>query len=128
MLTAEYVKNPVFKLFRDFVATKGLNMSHQRIMVLEAFLAAGPRTNVDELYIKLRNRYSTLGRSTVYRTLKLIAECGMARAIIVDGATTLHYEKLMNTYAAIEPEKCICQRDTEAQRKTSQNKTQEIQQ
>lgn len=92
MLTAEYDKHPVFSTFRDFIATKGLNMSHQRILILEAFLSAGPPTNVDDLYIKLRNRYSTLGRSTVYRTLKLLVECGIAREVVMAGAP-VHYQR-----------------------------------
>ena len=96
MLThAEQISRTTTKLFSDFIAAKGLNMSSQRMLILKAFLSEGPRISIDELYIKLRHLHPTLGRSTVYRTLKLIAECGIARAIVMDGIN-LHYEK--NSY------------------------------
>jgi Fe2+ or Zn2+ uptake regulation protein len=80
------------KIFRNFIAAKGLNMSRQRALILDAFLSEGPRMSVDDLYIRLRTQHPTLGRATVYRTLKLLVECGIARAFIVDGVP-VKYEK-----------------------------------
>jgi len=79
------------KIFRDFIAARGLNMSRQRTLVLGAFLLSGQQITVDDLFTELRSRQPALGRSTVYRTMKLIAECGLARVILVDG--TCRYEK-----------------------------------
>lgn len=81
---------PVGKAFRDFIAAKGLNMSRQRTLILEAFLSAGPSTNADELYLRLRSSNPTLGRSTVYRTMKLMVECGIARARVVSGGAVAY--------------------------------------
>ena len=68
-------------------------MSRQRTLVLGEFLSAKQQISVDELFIKLRTTHPTLGRTTVYRNLKLFAECGIARVILVDG--TCRYEKLL---------------------------------
>ena len=68
-------------------------MSRQRTLVLDEFLSAKQQISVDELFIKLRTTHPTLGRTTVYRNLKLFAECGIARVILVDG--TCRYEKLL---------------------------------
>lgn len=84
------------KLFRNFISAKGLNMSRQRELVLDAFLSRGQQMSVDDLYIKLRTQFPTLGRATVYRTLKLLVECGIARACLVDGAP-IQYEKCRST-------------------------------
>jgi len=68
-------------------------MSHQRIVILEGFLSSEPLMGVDELYIRLRGQYPTLGKATVYRTLKLLEECGIARAIVAYDAP-IHYNML----------------------------------
>lgn len=79
------------KFLRNFIAAKGLNMSRQRALVLDTFLSESRQISVDDLFIKLRTTHPTLGRSTVYRTMKLLAECGIARFVLVDG--TCRYEK-----------------------------------
>lgn len=81
----------VTNIFREFIAARGLNMSRQRTRVLEEFLSVGQQITVDDLFIKLRTKHPTIGRTTVYRNLKLIVECGIARVILVDG--TCRYEK-----------------------------------
>lgn len=70
-------------------------MSRQRALVLDAFISERRQISVDDLFIKLRTRHPTFGRSTVYRTMKLLAECGIARVISVDGAC--RYEKSLAT-------------------------------
>lgn len=79
--------------FSDFIAAKGLHMSHQRVLILDAFLSIGQPTSFDELYVGLRTRYPTIGRSTVNRTLKLLVECGIARLFVVSGAA-VSYERV----------------------------------
>ena len=87
------MERSIIKVFSDFIAAKGLNMSRQRTIILDAFLSAGPKMSVDDLYIKLRTQHPTLGRTTVYRTLKLLVESGIARVLVVDGAP-VHFEKV----------------------------------
>lgn len=92
MLTGEeQLGCAITEIFRKFIAARGLNMSRQRALVLDAFLSESRQISVDDLFIELRTRHPTLGRSTVYRTIKLLAECGIARVILVDGAC--RYEK-----------------------------------
>jgi len=86
------MSSTVVPLFRDFIAARGLNMSRQRALILEAFLSAPSQFSVDELYIKLRLQHPSLGRSTVYRTMKLIVACRIARIVVLEGAP-VQYEK-----------------------------------
>lgn len=96
MLTGEEQMHcAITDIFRKFIAAKGLNMSRQRALVLDAFLSEMQQISVDDLFIKLRTKHPAIGRSTVYRTMKLLAECGIARFVLVDG--TCWYEKSLAT-------------------------------
>ena len=67
------------KIFQDFIAEKGLKSTRQRDIILEAFLASDRHLSIEELYLHLRDAHPTIGYATVYRTLKLFAESGIAR-------------------------------------------------
>jgi Fur family ferric uptake transcriptional regulator len=64
--------------FRAYMAEKGLKSTKQREIILEAFLRDGSHSSTEELYLRLRKKHPRLGYATVYRTLKLFAECGIA--------------------------------------------------
>jgi Fur family ferric uptake transcriptional regulator len=81
------------KIFREFAAQKGLKSTRQRDAILDLFLSSDRHMSIEELYLKLRAKYPTIGYATVYRTLKLFAESGIAREIhFGDGQT--RYEHL----------------------------------
>lgn len=113
MLTGEgQLSCVVTKTFRDFIAANGLNMSRQRTLILGAFLSSGQQITVDDLFAELRRKQPAVGRSTVYRTLKLIAECGIARVILLDG--TCRCEK----YHEAENKSSMSYRQTETKMRT----------
>jgi Fur family transcriptional regulator, ferric uptake regulator len=67
------------KIFHDFIAERGLKTTRQRDIILEAFLVSDRHLSIEELYLHLRGANPTIGYVTVYRTLKLFAESGIAR-------------------------------------------------
>jgi Fur family transcriptional regulator, ferric uptake regulator len=74
--------------FKSFIEQKGLKTTRQRDVILEAFLASNQHLSIEELYLKLRSKHPSIGYATVYRTLKLFAESGIAREIhFGDGQT-----------------------------------------
>ncbi len=76
------------KQFHDFIAAKGLKSTRQRDMVLDCFLSSDCHMSTEELYMKVRAKNPSIGYATVYRTLKLFAESGIAREIhFGDGQT-----------------------------------------
>ena len=82
------------KIFRDFVSRKGLKSTRQRDIILDAFLCSNQHISTDELYLKLRAKHPNIGYATVYRTLKLFVEAGIAREFhFGDGQT--RYEHLI---------------------------------
>lgn len=76
------------KAFREFISKKGLKSTRQRDLILDDFLLSGRHISIEELYLKLRSKHPNIGYATVYRTLKLFAESGIAREIqFGDGQT-----------------------------------------
>lgn len=79
---------------RAHVKRQGLRRSARRDLVVETFLAAEDHTTVEELTARVRARDATVGQATVYRTLKLLEECGVAAARRFDDALT-RYEPVL---------------------------------
>lgn len=82
------------KAFNNFAASKGLRSTRQRDVILDIFLSTHQHVSVEELYLKIKASNPGIGHATVYRTLKLFVEAGLAREILLhDGQT--RYEHVM---------------------------------
>jgi Fur family ferric uptake transcriptional regulator len=82
------------KTFNDFAASKGLRSTRQRDIILDVFLSTHQHVSVEDLYLKVKACNPGVGQATVYRTLKLFAEAGLACEILLhDGQT--RYEHVM---------------------------------
>lgn len=75
------MKSAKKKIFREFIAAQGLKLTRQRDIILSAFLALDGHIGIDEFYYQLRAKHPGIGHTTVYRTLKLFAESGIARGV-----------------------------------------------
>ncbi|WP_428563138.1 MAG: Fur family transcriptional regulator [Solidesulfovibrio sp. DCME] len=92
-------------IFSDFVARKKLKMTPQRRRILEVFLAEEGHVTSEELYQKVKQECDSIGQATVYRTLKLLADSGLAKAVeFGDGA--MRYEIL---YGQSHHDHLICE-------------------
>ncbi len=88
------------KIFHDFITRTGLKSTRQRDIILDAFLSSERHMSIEELYLKLRAKHPSIGYATVYRTLKLFAESGIAREIqFGDGQT--RYEQIEKLQAEV---------------------------
>jgi Fur family ferric uptake transcriptional regulator len=61
-----------------YMRERGLKNTRQRDQILEVFLEVGGHTSIDELLGQVQNRMPGVGYATVYRTMKLFAEAGIA--------------------------------------------------
>jgi Fur family ferric uptake transcriptional regulator len=57
-----------------------LRSTRQRDVIVESFLGTHRHVNAEELYRTVRKRHPNVGVATVYRTLRLLTECGVATA------------------------------------------------
>ncbi len=64
--------------FHEYLDKKQLRSTRQRDIVAKTFFGLSGHVNVDELLAHARTRSPKLGYATVYRTLKLLTECGLA--------------------------------------------------
>ncbi len=78
--------------FREFLATQGLRLTRQRERVLDTLLEARDHLSANELQDRLRG--SGVSKSTVYRTLQLLVESGLADAQEY-GDGQLYYEIML---------------------------------
>jgi Fur family ferric uptake transcriptional regulator len=59
----------------------GLKQTAQRDTILGSFLETRDHLSTDELHRLVQKKDAGIGYTTVYRTLKLLAECGLASAV-----------------------------------------------
>ena len=64
--------------WRAFIAERRLNTTAQREAIVEQFLRTRDHVSIDELLVKVRKRQPRVGYATVYRTLKLLVDSGLA--------------------------------------------------
>lgn len=62
----------------DYMAKKGLRSTEQRRLIVETFFDAPAHITIEELLAHVRASDPKVGYATVYRTLKLLAESGIA--------------------------------------------------
>ena len=83
------------ELFSTYVKKNGLKMTRQREVVVESFLRTEGHVSTDELYQLVKKKNQNIGFTTVFRTLKALTDCGLARETdLSDGRT--RFEHLYN--------------------------------
>jgi Fur family ferric uptake transcriptional regulator len=68
-------------IFHDHLRRVGLKHTGQRDTILRAFLDTRDHLSTDDLFRLVRKTDERIGFTTVYRTLKLLAECGLASEV-----------------------------------------------
>src|SRR5208282_6799338 len=71
----------------------GLKQTGQRDTILRSFLETRDHLSTDELHRLVQKKDARIGYTTVYRTLKLLAECGLASEVAFhDGVTRYEHQ------------------------------------
>ena len=63
---------------QSYMAKKGLRSTAQRRLIVDTFFHAAAHMTIEDLLTEVREKDRGIGYATVYRTLKLLAECGVA--------------------------------------------------
>lgn len=80
------------EIFHRHIQRAGLKRTAQRDLILDVFLASDDHLSSEDLYRLVQEKDPTIGQTTVYRTLKLMTEAGIAREVrFGDGRT--RYER-----------------------------------
>lgn len=67
-----------FTRFKEHLRRQRLKSTAQRDTIAKVFLDTQRHISVEELYNEVRRRNPRIGYATVYRTMKLLKECGVA--------------------------------------------------
>lgn len=70
--------NDRLETFREWIKEQGLKSTAQRDDIAQVFFNANRHISVEELRSEVRQVNPRVGYATVYRTLKLLKECGLA--------------------------------------------------
>ena len=68
------------ELLGRYMAQRGLKSTRQRNLIINTFFSAAGHLSVEDVWAKVRERDTKVSVATVYRTMKLLAECGLAHA------------------------------------------------
>jgi Fur family ferric uptake transcriptional regulator len=89
------VVSPELHVFLEYLEQKKLKFTPHRELILATFLDNEGHRSVEDIYHSVREKDPRVGYTTVYRTMKLLVDCGLAQAIdLADGVT--RYEHLYN--------------------------------
>src|SRR4051812_19532411 len=69
------------EILTDHLQRAGLPRTSQRDLILEIFLKTEDHLTSEDLYQLVKQQDPNVGHTTVYRTLKLLTEAGLAREV-----------------------------------------------
>jgi Fur family ferric uptake transcriptional regulator len=83
------------RVLAAYLAQHGLKRSEQREVILDTFLRAARHLSVEDLLRIVQRRRPDIGRTTIYRTLKLLKEAGLASELTFGGQSRFepHYNR-----------------------------------
>lgn len=84
------------KIFEKFIAEKGLKSTRQRDDIINTFLKSDGHLSVEDLHHMVQKINPRIGYATVYRTLKLLSESGLA--------AERHFDDGQTRYEHVDPE------------------------
>ncbi len=67
--------------FFQYLAKEKLRFTSQRAIIFDVFWNTQGHISPEELYRKTREQDRSIGQATVYRTLKLLSDAGIAREV-----------------------------------------------
>lgn len=80
--------NDPVQIFLDYLSSQRLKITPQRRTILKIFLKDDRHLSSEDLYEEVRRKDQSIGQATVYRTLKLLVESGLAKSVnFGDGVT-----------------------------------------
>ncbi|MEQ1923579.1 MAG: transcriptional repressor [Pyrinomonadaceae bacterium] len=82
-------------IFDEHIQASGLRRTGQRDLILDIFLSTEDHLTSDDLYLLVHRKDPSVGHTTVYRTLKLLTEAGLAREVRF-GDNKTYYEHHYN--------------------------------
>ena len=90
ILFPRYARSPVqhrqwlasiLQTFQEHLGRQGLKLTRQREEILRSLMSAERHLGVEEIYAGLKKIDPSIGRATIFRTVKLLQECGLVAEV-----------------------------------------------
>jgi Fur family ferric uptake transcriptional regulator len=92
------------QVFVDFMRREGKNLTDQRKLIAQTFLETKGHFSAEELTAQVKRRMPQIGQATVYRTLKLLVDSGLAETLDTGDGVVLYEQK----YGQLHHDHLIC--------------------
>ena len=79
------------RVFREYLRERRLKYTAERRLLLEAVMRNNEHFEAEQLLLDMRQAARRVGKATVYRTLKLLVDCGIVREVHFSNKQ-VHYE------------------------------------
>lgn len=86
------IMEPVNK-FRAYIKAQGLRKTPERETIIEEIFSIHDHFDVDELFLRLRNKRKRVSKASLYRTIPLLIESGLIKEVYFEDGH-LHYEHI----------------------------------
>lgn len=84
---------PEIEIFRDYVRKKRLRNTPERELIIEEIFSKQDHFDIDELYLRLREKNQKISKASIYRTIPLLIESGLIQEVFFEDRH-LHYEHI----------------------------------
>lgn len=84
---------PEIEIFRDYVRKKRLRNTPERELIIEEIFSSQNHFDIDELYLRLREKNQKVSKASIYRTIPLLIESGLVQEVFFEDGH-LHYEHI----------------------------------
>ena len=75
---------------QSYLSKNGLRLTNQRKLIAATFFETEGHLNFEQLYEAVQKRDSSVGQATVYRTLKVLVDSGLANSSRFGGSSALY--------------------------------------
>ena len=96
---------PSFEDLKQELKIKHINLSHQRLKVLEYLTHNHCHPTVEQIFTALHNDVPTLSKTTVYNALRVLVESGLVRVITIEDNET-RYDIVTENHGHFKCESC----------------------
>lgn len=79
--------------FREYIKEKGMRNTPERETIIEEIFAIHDHFDVDELFLRLRNKNKRISKASLYRTIPLLIDSGLIKEVYFEDGH-LHYERI----------------------------------